>query len=101
MIKSTMLNVKKILSRKLIYTFANNLLESTNSVQTVGCRNELGRLPLQHIINTAIVRYLYDLKELPDNYIAKQTLEHLRNCLFCNSTDIENDIAFLIFLQFI
>ena len=50
-------------------------MQVNKQFSNVGCRNELGRLPLQHIINTAIVRYLYYLKELPDNYIAKMGLQ--------------------------
>ena len=50
-------------------------MQVNKQCSNVGCRNELARIPLQHIINTAIVRYLYYLKELPDNYIAKMGLQ--------------------------
>ena len=65
---------KDIIEKAHIYFFKQSL--GVNKQRSnVGCRNELGRFPLQHIINTAIVRYLYYLKELPDNYIAKQCLQ--------------------------
>ena len=79
---------KDIIEKAHIY-FCKRSLGVNKQYSNVGCRNELGRLPLQHIINTAIVRYVYHLKELPDNYIAKQCLQMCKDMSAKHQTNFE------------
>ena len=54
----------------------------------VGCRNEIGRLPLQEIINIKIIKYLQFLEGLPNHNIAKQCLE------MCKEMSIKNQMNY-------
>ena len=65
---------KDIIEKTHIY-FCKLYLGVNKRCPNVGCRNEIGRLPLQEIINIKIIKYLQFLEGLPNHNIAKQCLE--------------------------
>ena len=47
--------------------FCKLFLGVNKRCSNVGCRNDIGKLPLQEIININIVKYLQFLEGLPDS----------------------------------
>ena len=78
MIKTILTSGKKDEIEKTHTFFCKNTLGVNKQCPNVAARNELGRLPLQLAIETAIIKFWIHLQNLPDKNIAKQCLQLLK-----------------------
>jgi len=65
---------KDVIERTHIY-FCKQFLGVNKRCPNVACRNELGRLPLKGLIEVNIIKFWLHLENLPDNNLAKQSLQ--------------------------
>ena len=85
---------KDIIEKTHIY-FCKLFLGVNKRCSNVGCRNEIGRLPLQEIINVRIIKYLKFLEDLPNHNIAKQCLEMCKEMSKKNQMNYTQKISIL------